>query len=88
MSLSRDLKSLSTWFDAVMNGAAEFTAEGALAFSQALGQARFRAEAIERGDRDPIADSLFDGLLGADVTMIHRAGPTLVVDNTAPGGAA
>lgn len=47
MSLSRELKNLSHWFGEVMDGRAEFTAEGARAFRNALDRCAWNAQAIE-----------------------------------------
>lgn len=61
MPLSRDLRVLSTWFQEVMDGRAEFTALGARNFRDALDRAAWNAKAIEEGeagDSDPKPDPL------------------------------
>lgn len=45
--LSRDLRHLKSWFDAVLIGLQEFTLDGAKAFSDGLGAAVADAEALE-----------------------------------------
>lgn len=45
--LSRDLRSLKGWFDTLLDGDQELTADGAQAFSSELAEAVEKAQALE-----------------------------------------
>lgn len=70
--LSKDLRLLQVWWDEVLSGACEFTAEGAREFSRQLGKAVVDAEAIEELV-PPLTDGGVTGEFAAMAAEIDEA---------------